>query len=204
MQENMKEYLTEKEAKEKRLEVYTEKIQEKVLSRSSETIRQLVEERHRQKMTQQEIADITGIKPSNMARFESGGRVPTLVVLEKYANALVLDDSILQKNIQRAEEATDYEEVNKMNRILEGYGYNKEINIYPYCDLDSILRGCTIIDITGSQSQFRLDSKYFNYNIPIYIGEMDDFHNLFDINSINEFRNDDKLDNIYRIVQQYL
>ena len=30
MQENMKEYLTEKEAKEKRLEVYTEKIQEKV------------------------------------------------------------------------------------------------------------------------------------------------------------------------------
>mgnify|MGYP000504933504 CR=1 FL=1 len=55
---------------------------------SSETIRQLVEERHRQKMTQQEIADITGIKPSNMARFESGGRVPTLVVLEKYANAL--------------------------------------------------------------------------------------------------------------------
>ena len=62
MQENMKEYLTEKEAREKRLEVYTEKIQEKVLNRSSETIRQLVEERHRQKMTQQEIADITGVK----------------------------------------------------------------------------------------------------------------------------------------------
>ena len=41
MQENMKEYLTEKEAREKRLEVYTEKIQEKVLSRSSETIQQL-------------------------------------------------------------------------------------------------------------------------------------------------------------------
>ena len=41
MQENMKEYLIEKEAREKRLEVYTEKIQEKVLSRSSETIRQL-------------------------------------------------------------------------------------------------------------------------------------------------------------------
>ena len=88
MQENMKEYLTEKEAREKRLEVYTEKIQEKVLSRSSETIRQLVEERHRQKMMQQEIADITGIKPSNIARFEIGERVPTLVVFEKYANAL--------------------------------------------------------------------------------------------------------------------
>jgi predicted transcriptional regulator len=88
MQENMKEYLTEKESREKRLEVYTEKIQEKVLSRSSEKIRQLVKKRHRQKMTQQEIADITGIKSSNMARFESGSRVPMLVVLEKYANPL--------------------------------------------------------------------------------------------------------------------
>ena len=32
--------------------------------------------------------DITGIKLSNQARFESGGRVPTLIILEKYANAL--------------------------------------------------------------------------------------------------------------------
>ncbi len=86
--ENMKEYPDRKGSQGKRGWKYTEKIQEKVLSRSSETIRQLVEEEHRQKMTQQEIADITGIKPSNMARFESGGRVPTLVVLEKYANAL--------------------------------------------------------------------------------------------------------------------
>ena len=88
MQENMKEYLTEKEAREKRLAIYTEKIQETVLNKSEETIRCLVDERHNQKMTQQEIADITGIKPSNLARFESGGRVPTLIVLEKYANAL--------------------------------------------------------------------------------------------------------------------
>lgn len=95
-----------------------------------------------------------------MARFLGEQGIYTKVVSGSDSNTthawLVLDDSILQKNIQRAEEATDYEEVNKMNRILEGYGYNKEINIYPYCDLDSILRGCTIIDITGSQSQFRL------------------------------------------------
>ena len=101
-----------------------------------------------------------------LARFLGEQGIYTKVVSGSDSNTthawLVLDDSILQKNIQRAEEATDYEEVNKMNRILEGYGYNKEINIYPYCDLDSILRGCTIIDITGSQSQFRLDSKYFN------------------------------------------
>ena len=68
--------------------IYTEKIQETVLNKSAETIRLLVEERHNQKMTQQELSDITGIQPSNLARFESGGRVPTLIVLEKYANAL--------------------------------------------------------------------------------------------------------------------
>ena len=39
-------------------------------------------------MTQQEISDIMGVLPSNLARFESGSRIPTLVVLEKYANAL--------------------------------------------------------------------------------------------------------------------
>ena len=88
MEGNMQEYLTEKKAREKRLAVYTEKIQETVLNKSAETIRLLVEERHNQKMTQQELSDITGIQPSNLARFESGGRVPTLIVLEKYANAL--------------------------------------------------------------------------------------------------------------------
>ena len=142
----------------------------------------------------------------------TGDKIEAIHMLPGYTHNIInLSDSEDLVTVMWANESFDpdhpdtyYEEVNKMNRILEGYGYNKEINIYPYCDLDSILRGCTIIDITGSQSQFRLDSKYFNYNIPIYIGEMDDFHNLFDINSINEFRNDDKLDNIYRIVQQYL
>ena len=45
MEGNMQEYLTEKEAREKRLAVYTEKIHETVLSKSAETIRLLVEER---------------------------------------------------------------------------------------------------------------------------------------------------------------
>ena len=67
MEGNMQEYLTEKEAREKRLAVYAEKIQETVLNKSAETIRLLVEERHNQKMTQQELSDITGIQPSNLA-----------------------------------------------------------------------------------------------------------------------------------------
>lgn len=83
-----KSYRTERENREKRLSVYSERIQEYTLSQSRQIIEELVEERHRQNMTQQEIADITGIRPSNLARFESGSRVPTLVVLQKYASAL--------------------------------------------------------------------------------------------------------------------
>ena len=88
MQKNVEEYMTEKESREKRLMIYTEEIQNKVLQNSEQVIQKLVEERHRQHMTQQEIADITGICPSNLARFEGGTRIPTLLVLEKYANAL--------------------------------------------------------------------------------------------------------------------
>ena len=36
----------------------------------------------------QELSDMTGILPSNLARFELVARIPTLVVLEKYAAAL--------------------------------------------------------------------------------------------------------------------
>ena len=39
-----------------------------MLNKSVETIRSLVDESHDQKMTQQEISDITGIKPSNLAQ----------------------------------------------------------------------------------------------------------------------------------------
>ena len=88
LKESKMQYLTEKEARQKRLEVYAEKIQEKVLHQSSEIIQSLVEERNNQKMTQQELADITGIRSSNLARFEKGDRSPTLLMLEKYANAL--------------------------------------------------------------------------------------------------------------------
>ena len=81
-------YEAEKEAREKRLMAYTEVIQRRTQESSSQIIKELVEERHRQRLTQQEVADMTGILPSNLARFESGTRIPTLVVLEKYVAAL--------------------------------------------------------------------------------------------------------------------
>ena len=85
---NQLDYEKEKEAREKRLAAYTEAVQRNMLEKSSGIIEQLVAERHRQGKTQQDIADITGILPSNVARLESGTRVPTLVVLQKYASAL--------------------------------------------------------------------------------------------------------------------
>lgn len=78
----------EKESREKRLLAYSEAIQKRMLEVSSQIIKELVEERHRLGMTQQDIADLTGILPSNLARLESGGRVPTMVVLQKYASAV--------------------------------------------------------------------------------------------------------------------
>lgn len=42
-------------------------------------------------MTQQQIADITGIKRTNIVRIESGKYVPTIEVLVKLAAALDMD-----------------------------------------------------------------------------------------------------------------
>ena len=59
-----------------------------VQNSTTEVVKELVTERKRQGMTQQELADITGIQPPNLARIESGKHIPTLVVLEKYVSAL--------------------------------------------------------------------------------------------------------------------
>ena len=70
MDNTIKVYKEEKELREKRLAAYTEAIREKVENDSEQVIKELVEERYRQKKTQQEMADITGVRASNIARFE--------------------------------------------------------------------------------------------------------------------------------------
>lgn len=77
-----------KEAQLKRLQAYMEAIQKRVSSHTDEVVKELVAERHRQGLTQSDIADRTGMKASNIARLENGSGIPTLVVLEKYASAL--------------------------------------------------------------------------------------------------------------------
>lgn len=85
---NIEAYKTEKDARKRRLMAYEEEIQKRTLQMTSDLIAKLVAERKRQKKTQQDIADITGILSPNLARFENGSRVPTLIVLQKYAGAL--------------------------------------------------------------------------------------------------------------------
>lgn len=85
LRNDWEEYQNERE---KRLLTYIDMMQSMVQKDSADVIRQLVKERKRQKITQQEIADITGLKASNVARFESGTRIPTLLMLEKYAYAV--------------------------------------------------------------------------------------------------------------------
>ena len=51
-------------------------------------VQALIVERNRQGFTQQKIADDTGMKTSNVTRFESCKYTPTLDVLTRYADAL--------------------------------------------------------------------------------------------------------------------
>ena len=66
-----RDYQMEKEVREKRLLAYAGTIQKSTLESSSQIIKELLDERHRQGMTQQDISDITGILPSNISRLES-------------------------------------------------------------------------------------------------------------------------------------
>ncbi len=88
IEDNRIEYEKQREERVKRLTTYANGIQQEVQSQTSDIVKVLVEERHRQGLTQCDMADLTGMMASNIARFESGARVPTFVVLQKYAWAL--------------------------------------------------------------------------------------------------------------------
>ena len=72
------------------LRANTEKqqIDEEVKAFANHIIDVLIDERKRQGMTQQEVADITGMKAPNITRVESRKNTPTLDVLLRYANAV--------------------------------------------------------------------------------------------------------------------
>lgn len=67
-----------------------EKIQIELLTQelSGKIVGELIAERKNQKLTQQNIADATGMKTANVTRFEGGKFTPSLEGLVRYAKAL--------------------------------------------------------------------------------------------------------------------
>lgn len=67
-----------------------EKIRIELLTKelSSKIVGELVAERKNQKLTQQNIADATGMKTANVTRFEGCKFTPSLEGLVRYAKAL--------------------------------------------------------------------------------------------------------------------
>ncbi len=62
-----------------------------------EAISQIIEERNRQNITQQELAIRVGTQKSNISRFESGEYNPSLDFLVKIANGLGKEIHIIVK-----------------------------------------------------------------------------------------------------------
>ena len=82
---------------------------------------------------------------------------------------------------------------------LEGYGveHPAQTNVitrYEEADLES----GTIIDITGDQ--------FSDYDIPVYVGEMDSFHQEFEFSFAHDYEglNDVRLSRLYRKIVKYL
>lgn len=69
---NRTDYEREKEARERRLKAYADEIQNQVRDKSREIVKELVEERHKQELTQADMAELTGMMASNIARLENG------------------------------------------------------------------------------------------------------------------------------------
>ena len=76
------------EQRKKRLLAYHDYIDNKTKSKMTELIHELIACRKKKGLTQQDIADATGIAAPNIARLESCRRIPTLQVLEKYSEAV--------------------------------------------------------------------------------------------------------------------
>lgn len=75
------EYVVKNENEQIQVELETKALVKHIVS-------ELISERKRQGITQQEVADMTGMKAPNVTRIESRRYTPTLEVLIRYAKAL--------------------------------------------------------------------------------------------------------------------
>lgn len=79
------------ENRKRRLLAYYEAIEERTRKQMAELVHKLVECRKSKGLSQQNIAEATGMAASNIARFESCKRIPTMQVLAKYADAVGME-----------------------------------------------------------------------------------------------------------------
>ena len=84
----LEEAKTLKNKREEYLERYAAYIDSLTRKKVKVLIEELVEERKERGISQQEIAELTGMLTPNIARIESCKSIPTLPVLMKYASAL--------------------------------------------------------------------------------------------------------------------
>ncbi|MCQ2536033.1 MAG: helix-turn-helix transcriptional regulator [Lachnospiraceae bacterium] len=85
------EYKKIEKEKNERFVKYMELINTLVKGKADSIVNELINERKRQGLTQQDIADRTGVKTPNIARFEGKKTIPTFQFLEKYADALGME-----------------------------------------------------------------------------------------------------------------
>lgn len=89
--------------------VYDEKEQNLIIKYKQKQARknlasQYVQNRKAKKMSQQQVADLIGVKRPNITRFENGTYNPTLDMLVKIAEALDMELEIKLKNKKKKAE----------------------------------------------------------------------------------------------------
>jgi len=126
------------------------------------------------------------------------------------ADKIDLDRKRSEHNISTYHEEFD-ENSNVYEIILNAIQSNttKKFEYIPP-DYFSELMGRTIIDITGDQ--FHDKSSFLYYDKPVHVGEMDEFHCLFEIRDIHECAglegvgsfNIERLSSLYQKIEKYI
>lgn len=83
-------------------------------------------------------------------------------------------------------------------------------NLYVRPDYRKEIEGRLVIDITGDQ--FCKKKRYLNYDIPVYVGKMDELHDLFEILNVHEcnglremtMMNICRMEGLYNRIKQYI
>lgn len=82
------------ERRKRRILAYYEYIDARTRDKMAEVVHKLTEQRQSQGLSQQNIAEATGMAASNIARLESCKKIPTMQVLAKYADVVGMEINI--------------------------------------------------------------------------------------------------------------